>query len=80
MDIHGFATGVVLANVDGVAVRDNTLSNIGNDGLIAGDISDAVCSRNVIDLKTPEGKRHAECSSGTTRRTHRATTSPSKST
>jgi hypothetical protein len=60
MDMHGFATGIFLANVDGVRIRNNTLSNISNDGLIAGDITDAVFSGNVIDLNTPLGKRHTD--------------------
>jgi len=60
MSFHGFQTGVFAFDIDGLEFRNNTMTNMGNDGLIAGSLFDSSISGNVIDLAVPAGRIHSD--------------------
>ncbi len=60
MTLHGFNIGLYLDGVDGITLKNNSLVNLSQDGVIGGDIHHAVFSGNSISLDIPSGQLHSD--------------------
>ena len=56
MTMHGFSTGVFIDGVDGLVMRNNHLVDLAWDGIIGGNIHNAVFTGNSISLDIPAAK------------------------
>ncbi len=60
MTMHGFSTGVFIDGVDGLVMRNNHLVDLAWDGIIGGNIHNAVFTGNSISLDIPAGRKHSD--------------------